>query len=68
MVKENQRFINEKFPKLYEKNEEENQKIELNFLALKNMLKKNYKDNKYLGGKTFSFSGTTKDKKIKRWF
>lgn len=55
MVEENQRFINEKFPKLYKKNEEENQKIKLNFLALRNMLKKNYKDNKYLGGKILLF-------------
>lgn len=53
MVEENQWFINEKFPKLYKKNKEENQKIEVHFLALKNMLKKNYKDNKYLGGKIF---------------
>lgn len=49
--KKTKRLISKKLFKLDKKNEKEIKKIELNLLALENMLKKSDKDNKYYGRK-----------------
>ncbi len=52
-LKKIKKLIDKKLAKLDENNEEENQMIELDFLTLKDMLKKSCKDNKYFSKKNF---------------